>query len=92
MENSGYSGSLTVVAKDHDSAKLRRICEAARKAGKAPKAFLTCPRCETSEDFKGHPSIKEALIQIDEFRRAHSGCAKGQRNDERESTRGGQQA
>ena len=38
------------------------------------KAALTCLECGTARDFEGSPGVKEAMIQIDEFRREHGGC------------------
>ena len=44
---------------------------------KRAKAALTCLECGTACDFEGSPGIKEAMIQIDEFRREHGGCKDG---------------
>lgn len=38
------------------------------------KAALTCLGCGYAGDFEGDPTVKEAMIQIDQFKQAHLAC------------------
>lgn len=82
----GYSGTLTLTTTLDSAEALRALHAACENAPKA-KAAMTCLSCGTAEDFHGHPSVKEAMVQINNFSHTHAECTKGQ-NDEREATRG----
>ena len=59
-------------------ANPRQLAELmAETASEGAKVAMTCLECGTAIDFKGSPNIREAMIQIDEFRREHGGCKDG---------------
>ncbi len=51
-----------------------RLREVSAHASLNAKAALTCMGCGHAGDFEGTPTVKEAMIQIEAFNRAHSGC------------------
>jgi hypothetical protein len=71
----GWSGSFTIKGKlkPDSMERLIEVC----KSAPAAKAALTCLACGTAEGYHGHPSVQEAMVQIEDFKRAHVGCRKG---------------
>lgn len=59
----------------------QEIADKASAEGGPSGAAMICGDCGASEDFLRHKTVKEALIQIDEFERTHAGC-EGTGNDE----------
>lgn len=61
-----------------NTARLKQVAASAQRVVDAgltcPRAGLTCLACGTARDFKGSPTVKEAMIQIEEFKRAHAKC------------------
>lgn len=53
-----------------------------------PTAELSCFHCGGDENFRNHATVKEAMVQIDTFLSAHSGCSRKGENDEHERREG----
>jgi hypothetical protein len=55
--------------------KMDELRETLESAEANAAAALTCLSCKTAKAFKGHPTLKEAMVQIDDFRSTHRDCS-----------------